>query len=154
MNKRAFLATLVAGCSLLASAPLAHATSNYTYKRAEYVVIKRGLSPDGLYSIAAHGDGELGYDHFNLHLLDAKTGRRLGPLTDITKGSWFDTAAGAYHANWSSGSRFVTISYRSDRHTISAVKYRIEKGRAVHVSGPKPQSDRESAALGWPDPNN
>ena len=153
MNKRAFLATLAVGCSLLAVAPLARATSNYTYKRAEYVVIKRGLSPDGSYSIAAHGDGELGYDHFNIHLLDAKTGKRLGALTEITKGSWFDTAAGAYHATWSADSRFVTVSYRSDRHTISAVKYRVEKGRALHVSGPKPQSDRESAALGWPDPN-
>ena len=38
----------------------AYATSNYTYKPDEYVVIVDGRSPDGRYTIASHGDGEDG----------------------------------------------------------------------------------------------
>jgi hypothetical protein len=44
----------------LATACTALATSTYEYKPGEYVVIKDGKSPNGEYSIAAHGEGEYG----------------------------------------------------------------------------------------------
>jgi hypothetical protein len=138
---------------VLSAGTLALATSNYQYKPNEYVTIKHGKSPDGAWSIATHGEGELGDDHFNVYLMDGKTGKKIGPLTEISDAGFLDTAATAYHANWTPDSHFVTISYRSDRHTISAIKYKIENRRAYKVKGPAAvTSDKEAAALGWPDP--
>lgn len=154
MHKRLFCAALFAALPLLALAPFAEATSDYFYKPGEFVTVKHGRSPDGVYSIAGHGPGENGGDDFKVYLMDAKTGKKIGPLTEITDGSWQDTAPLAYHANWSADSHFVTISYRSDRHTISLIKYRIENRRAFRVKGPSPATDRESGELGWPDPDN
>jgi len=57
----------------------ADATSNYTYKPGEYVTIVDGRSPDGQYLIAAHGEGAHGYEHFHLYLMNAKTGKPIGP---------------------------------------------------------------------------
>lgn len=154
MNNRSFCAPLFAALLLLALAPLAKATSDYFYKPGEFVTVKHGHSPDGAYSIAGHGPGENGGDDFKVYLMDAKTGKKIGPLTEITDGLWQDTAPLAYHASWSADSHFVTISYRSDRHTISLIKYRIENRRAFRVKGPSPATDREAGELGWPDPDN
>lgn len=154
MNKRTFCATLSTVLSLLVFAPFAKATSDYFYKPNEYVTVKHGRSPDGVYAIAGHGPGENGSGDFKIYLMDAKAGKKIGPLTEITDGSWQDTAPLAYHASWSADSRFVTISYRSDRHTISLIQYQIENRRATRVKGPSAASDREAAALGWPDPDN
>ena len=154
MNKRSFGAVLVAVLPLLALAPFAKATSDYFYKPGEYVTVKHGRSPDGAYAIAGHGPGENGGDDFKVYLMDGKTGKKIGPLTEITDGSWQDTAPLAYHASWSADSQFVTISYRSDRHTISLIKYKIANRRATKVRGPSTASDREATELGWPDPDN
>jgi hypothetical protein len=148
-------AALCAALSLLALVPHARATSDYYYKPDEYVAIKHGRSPDGAWSIAAHGPGKDGSgDEFKVYLMDGKTGKKIGPLTEITDVSYTDTAPGAYHAAWSADSQFVTISYRSDRHTICLVKYKIGDRRATKVLGPKPATDREAAELGWPDADN
>lgn len=88
MNKRAFLSTIVTGLFLSAFVPSAQATSNYVYKRNEYVTITRGQSPDGVYSIAAHGEGDIGSDNFNLHLMDGKTGKKIVPLAGDPENTW------------------------------------------------------------------
>lgn len=154
LTARRFLRSSVAGILSLACASLALATSNYQYKTNEYALVKGGLSPDGLWSITAHGEGELGDDNFHVYLMDAKAGKKIGPLTEITDGSWQDTAPKAYHAKWSPDSKMVTISYRSDRHTVSLIKYKIDKRRAFKLVGPKATTDREAAELGWPDLEN
>jgi hypothetical protein len=114
--------------------PVAQATSNYAYKPGEYVVVADGLSPDGQYSIATHGEGELGYTKFHVYLMNAKTGKTIGPLQEIKDN--LDTGADAFRATWSADSRRVLIRYRIDRHVSVSIQYRIEKGRADHVSGP------------------
>jgi len=45
---------------LLAAVPMARATSNYDYKKDEYLPISNGTSPDKKWTIKAHGDGDLG----------------------------------------------------------------------------------------------
>lgn len=148
--KSPFKAVLLS-CSLLAFAPLAQATSDYLYKSGEIVTVKHGKSPDGAYAIAS---GENDKKEFRIYLMDAKANKKIGPLTEITDGSWQDTAPLAYHANWSADSHTVTISYRSDRRTISLIKYKIENRRATKLKGPAAASDKEAEALGWPDPDN
>jgi hypothetical protein len=109
----------------------ARATANYTYKPDEFVVIDGGRSPDGQYAIAAHGDGELGYDNFHLYLMDGKTGKKIGPLEEIK--DVLDTATDAFGARWSADSSRVSIQYRVDRHVSATVRYRIAHRRAYPV---------------------
>jgi hypothetical protein len=132
--------TLLAALAGLAFLTLpVRATSNRTYKPGEFVVVVDGRSPDGHYSIAAHGDGELGYDNFHIYLMDAGSGRKIGPLEEIK--DTLDTGADAFHAEWSADSHKVSISYRVDRHVEVTVRYRIENGRAYRLSGPTKVSD-------------
>jgi hypothetical protein len=112
----------------------AFATSNYEYQPGEYVTITNGLSPDGRYAIATHGEGELGYDNWHVYLMNAQTGKRIGPLEEITDP--LDTAADAYVAEWSSDSGTVAITYRADRHIAVKIVYRIANRRAYLISGP------------------
>jgi hypothetical protein len=113
----------------------AYATSNYTYKPDEYVVIVDGRSPDGRYTIASHGDGEDGYENFHLYLMDATKGKRIGPLEEIK--DTLDTGADAFYAKWSADSSQVSITYRVDRHVAVMVRYRIANRRAYRIDGPK-----------------
>jgi hypothetical protein len=123
----------VFACLAFLSPPL-QATSNYSYKPGEYVVIADGRSPDGQYSIAAHGDGDDGYDNFHIYLMDARSGRKIGPLEEIKDA--LDTGADAFRAHWSADSRQASITYRVDRHVAVVIRYRIENGRAFRISGP------------------
>jgi hypothetical protein len=123
---------------LVACAASAFATSNYEYKPGEYVTITDGSSPDGRYAIATHGEGDLGYDNWHVYLMDARTGKKIGPLEEITDP--LDTAAEAYVAKWSSDSSKVEITYRADRHVAVTIVYRIANRRAYLMSGPT-QSD-------------
>jgi len=116
----------------------AFATSNYEYKPGEYVTITNGISPDGRFAIATHGEGDLGYDNWHVYLMDARTGKKIGPLEEITDP--LDTAAEAYVAKWSSDSSKVAITYRADRHVAVTIVYRIANRRAYLLSGPT-QSD-------------
>ena len=135
MNFRSFLpAATLALFSFTLLSHSAYATSNYNYKPGEYIVIVDGRSPDGLYAIASHGDGEYGYDNFHLYLMDAKTGEKIGPLEEIK--DTLDTGANAFYAKWSADSSQVSITYRVDRHIAVMVRYRIADRRAYCINGP------------------
>ena len=131
MNRRLGVSAFFA---LAAFAAAALATSNYDYKPGEFVTVSGGKSPDGRYVIATHGEGELGYDNWHVYLMDAVTGKRIGPLEEIKDP--LDTAADAYLAKWSPDSSRVAISYRADRHVMVTIVYRIANRRAYLVSGP------------------
>ena len=111
------------------------ATSNYEYGQDEYVTVGNGISPNGKLPITSHGGGELGYDDFHLYLTDAITGKKIGPLEEVTE--TLDTGADAFAAKWSEDSQEVTIIYRVDRHApLKAVSYRIAGRRAQRIKGP------------------
>lgn len=124
----------VIGLGLACLTQPATATAEYQYKPKEYVTIVDGRSPNGQYAIATHGEGESGFNNFHVYLMDGRTGRKIGPLEEIK--IVLDTAATAYYAKWSSDSRLVSITYREERHVAVTVRYRIEGGRAFHISGP------------------
>jgi hypothetical protein len=130
ITPRLFLFALI----LLVPVPL-RATSNYEYGPNEYVTIAKGISPDGKIAITTHGSGDLGYDNFHLYLTDAVTGKKIGPLEEITE--FLDTAADVFAAQWSSDSQQVTIVWRVDRHEpLKAISYRITGRRAQKIKGP------------------
>lgn len=111
------------------------ATSNYEYGPDEYVTVANGISPDGKIAITAHGEGQLGDENFHLYLTDATTGKKIGPLEEITE--FLDTAAPAFAAKWSDDGQQVTIVWRVDRHEpLKAISYRISGSRAEKITGP------------------
>jgi hypothetical protein len=118
----------------VACAATAFATANYEYKPGEYVTVTNGRSPDGRYAIATHGEGDMGYDNWHVYLMDAQTGKKIGPLEEIRDP--LDTAADAYVAKWSPDSSKVALNYRADRHVAVTIVYRIANRRAYLVSGP------------------
>ena len=125
---------------VFAFAASASATDNYEYGPDEYVTITKGISPDGKFAITAHGEGELGYDHFHLYLTDAQTGRKIGPLQEIVK--ILDTGAGSYVAKWSKDSSTVTIVWRWSRHDpFLSITYRIKGRRAIPLTKTPVESD-------------
>ena len=135
MNAQGLLLSVITvWLSLIVLPFAAQATSNYDYKPDEYVTIVDGRSPDGHYAVAAHGEGDLGYDNFHIYLMDGQTGRRIGPLEEIR--DTLDTGADAFYAKWSSDARQVSITYRVDRHVAMMIRYRIEHRRAYLISGP------------------
>lgn len=133
MNSHILSRAILAAClPLLVS--LALATSNYEYKADEYVTIANGRSPNGQYAIAAHGQGDLGYDNFHIYLMRGN-GKRIGPLEEIKE--TLDTGANAFCAKWSDNSQQVTVIYRVSRQEpLKAVTYRIGDGRAYILQGP------------------
>lgn len=143
-------ARIAIGCivCILALIPFgALATSNHNYGAAEYVTVARGISPDRKYAITAHGEGDLGYDHFHIFLTNAQTGRKIGPLEEIV--NTLDTGAGAFCAKWSEDSQHVVIVYRIDRHLpLKSVSYHIGKGRAFLIRGPVNATEEQTAYLG------
>jgi hypothetical protein len=112
----------------------AWATSNCEYKPGEYVPIHHGVSPNGRYAIAAHGSGYLGYDHFQLYVVDAKTRQPLAGLKE-PKDPFVDTGADAYYAQWSADSKEVSIIFRAERHLAVRLRYRISDGHARRIEG-------------------
>jgi dipeptidyl aminopeptidase/acylaminoacyl peptidase len=125
MNRRLGVSTLLFFGVFVVSAL---ATSNYEYQPGEYVTVSGGKSPDGRYLIATHGEGDLGYDNWHVYLMDAQTGRKIGPLEEITDP--LDTAADAYAAKWSPDSTKVAVTYRAERHIAVTIVYRIANRRA------------------------
>ena len=120
-----FAFLLVGICSVFA-------TSNHEYGKDEYATISNGTSPDKQFSIKAHGEGELGYDNFHLYLFNEKTGKRIGPLTEIA--DTLDTGADAFAAKWSEDSKTVMIVYRVDRHApLKSMTYALAKNRAFSM---------------------
>jgi len=126
MSFNTALMTLLVATLLVSSAL---ATSNYEYKKGEYLPITRGVSPNKKWAIKAHGEGDLGYDNFHLYLVDATTDKIIGPLAEIVDS--LDTGAEAFVATWSEDSARVMIIYRVDRHApLKAIIYKLAKGRA------------------------
>ncbi len=129
MNMRKLLLAAV----LVLAAATAWATFNYEYGPNEYVTISNGISPDGRLAITAHGEGELGIDNFHLYLFDAVTGKKIGPLEEISE--TLDTGAGAFAAKWKKDSSEASVVYRVDRHApLKAMTYRFAKGRAFPLT--------------------
>jgi hypothetical protein len=133
MNYRKLLLRFTLAITLFLPGP-AGATSNYEYKPDEYVVISDGRSPDGKYSISAHGEGDLGDENFHLYLMNAESGQKIGMLEEVK--DTLDTGADAFYAKWSGDSREVAIRYRIDRREARMARYRVENGRAKLLSGP------------------
>lgn len=122
------------GLSAVSITQPAMGTAEYRYKANEFVTIVDGRSPNGQYAIASHGEGDSGFTNFQVYLMNAQTGKKIGPLEEIK--IVLDTAATAYYAKWSADSKQVSITYREERHVAVMVRYRIEKGRAFRISGP------------------
>jgi hypothetical protein len=116
-----------------AAAP-ARATDEHQYAKGEYAVIRDGLAPDKTKSLASHGDGDGGRDHFHVWLMTEPAHRRLTALDDIA--ARLDSGPNAYYAFWSKDSAHVAVTYRSDRHVVELNLYRIEGRRARTIWGP------------------
>src|SRR5262245_52819842 len=78
----------------------AHATSEHTYKKNEYLFIERGRAPNKLLSIASHGKGEAGRDDFHLYLMAEPAHRKITQLPGIGPDDVLDTGPDAYRARW------------------------------------------------------
>ena len=134
MNRRRFLGFVVAAPMALAAAPV-RATSEHDYTSGEYALIRDGLSPDKLMSLAAHGDGEGGHEKFHVWLMAEPAHRRIARLDDISSENNLDTAPDAYHGQWSADSCHVAVGFRFDRHQVQLNIYTVEKRRAHLVGG-------------------
>jgi hypothetical protein len=122
---------VVIGCLAFGVAQKVGATSEYDYKRGEFLVVKGGKSPDKKFAIVS---GENNRGKFGVYLMDAPTRKIIGQLEEVATD--LDTAPDAYYAHWSPDSKHVAISSRSDRHMLENVIYRIEDRRAYLVETP------------------
>ena|SRR5450432_1682710 len=132
--RQSFTKTAIPLVALVAAISPLFATSNHEYGPNEYVTVEGGRSPDAKYSIATHGEGELGDENFHVYLMNGESGKKIGPLEEIK--DTLDTGADAFYAKWSADSGQVTIRYRVDRHAAMEVRYRIANHRAYLISGP------------------
>jgi len=107
------------------SATVARGTSNHEYYADEYDSVVNGISPDGKYAITSHGSSDnYGYTGFHIYLTNNITGKRIGPLEEVSDN--LDTGSDAFAAKWSADSKFVCVVYRISRHEpLQAVSYRI-----------------------------
>jgi hypothetical protein len=119
-------------CVLLA-APSVRATDVDHYAKNEFKTVDSGRAPNNRFSVAAHGDGEDGNEHFNLYLMSEPSHRRLVRLDSEGKIGGLDTGADAYTAIWSPDSHYVAIRFRSDRHIGEMRLYDIHDGRPHFV---------------------
>ena len=120
----------------LAAASPALATAEHQYKKDEYAIIQGGRAPNGKLSVAAHGGGEAGSDGFRMYLMAEPAHRKLMALDKVNDDNILDTAPDAFHAAWSADSRYVAVSFRSERHIVTLNIYAIDGGRAKLLDGP------------------
>ncbi len=120
----------------LAALPQARATAEHRYGQHEYAVIEGGRAPNGKLSLAAHGEGEFGNDRFHVYLMAEPGHRTLATLDDISSENNLDTAPDTYHAAWSPDSRYVAVTFRSDRHIVTLNLYAIDGARARLIEAP------------------
>jgi hypothetical protein len=131
-NRRAFLALVL---TLGALSP-AFATAEHKYGKGEYAIIQGGRAPNGKLSIAAHGEGDSGSEKFRVYLMAEPGHRRLATLDNVKDDNILDSAPDAFHAAWSADSRYVAVSFRSERHIVTLNIYAIDGGRAKLLDGP------------------
>jgi hypothetical protein len=117
---------------MLAARPVV-ATDNYSYKDDEYAIISDGRSPDGRWSIAAHGRGEAGYEDFDLYLMREPAHEKLASLHT---GECLDTSPLSIIAVWAPDSKHVAVLNRSDRHVLDLRLFTISGGRAQSIKVP------------------
>ncbi|QPF92302.1 hypothetical protein [Bradyrhizobium commune] len=129
---RAILALIL---TLAASSP-AFATAEHKYGKGEYAIITGGRAPNGKYSVAAHGEGDAGSENFRLSLMAEPGHRKLATLDNVNDDNILDSAPDAFHATWSSDSRYVAVSFRSERHIVTLNLYAIDGKSAKLVDGP------------------
>ena len=127
----AILSTFLA----LAASP-ARATDNHEYAKGEYAIISDGLAPNKRLSLAAHGEGELGDSNFHIWLMAEPAHRKLAALDDISSDNNLDTGPASYHAQWSTDSRHVAVSFRRERHVVQLSIYEIDGNRTRLSDGP------------------
>lgn len=111
----------------------AAATDNYAYRAGEYAIISGGRSPDGRWSVAAHGDDSGGYDGFQLYLMREPAHEKLVPLRT---GDHLDTAPLSNIALWAPDSRSVVILYRTDRHVLEMRLFAVVDGKTRAIKAP------------------
>ncbi|MBR0717360.1 hypothetical protein [Bradyrhizobium liaoningense] len=133
MQLRSAILALVLAVSALSPA---HATAEYTFAKGEYGIVDGGRAPSGRLSIAVHGEGEGGRNKFHAYLMAEPGHRRLAVLDDISENNNLDTKPDAYYARWSPDSRYVAVSFRSERHIMTMNIYRVEGGRARLIGTP------------------
>jgi len=114
----------------------ARATSEYNYGKDEFVTIRNGLAPNKQLSLASHGAGETGDDGFHVWLMAEPAHRKIVALEDISEGNILDSAAEAFHAFWSTDSRYVGVAHRYSRHEVALDLYRIDGSRARLIASP------------------
>ncbi|RXH10308.1 hypothetical protein [Bradyrhizobium guangzhouense] len=131
LHRRAVLALLLA----FAVSP-AFATAEHQYGKGEYAIILGGKAPNGKLSVAAHGGGETGSDGFRVYLMAEPAHRKLMTLDNVNDDNILDTAPDAFHATWSADSRFVAVSFRSERHIVTLNIYAVDGARAKLLDGP------------------
>ena len=117
---------------IFATLPVA-ATDNYSYKDDEYAIISHGRSPDDRLSIAAHGGGEAGYDHFALYLMREPAHEKIASLDT---GECLDTSPLSIIAVWAPDSQRVAVLHRSDRHVLELRLFAISAGGAQSMKVP------------------
>jgi hypothetical protein len=134
MGKCLVLLALLAATTLACSP--ARATNEYEYAKREDVVIDSGLAPNGRLSLASHGEGSSGSDNFHVYVMAEPAHRRIAALGDITSKDILDSGPTAFHASWAPDSGHAAVAFRTDRHVMITMLYRIERRRAVGISGP------------------
>jgi hypothetical protein len=135
MKRLCILSAILAMLLALAVAP-ARTTDSHDYAKGEYAIIRDGLAPDKLKSLASHGDGEGGSENFHVWLMAEPAHRRIVALADIGSSNNLDTGPGAYYAFWSADSRRVAVTFRSNRHVVELNLYHVEGRRAHPILGP------------------
>jgi hypothetical protein len=114
----------------------ARATTEYEYAKGEDVVIDSGLAPNGRLSLASHGEGASGNEQFHIYLMAEPVHRRIAVLDDIASKDILDSGPTAFSAGWAPDSRHAAVAFRTDRHVMITMLYRIERGRAIGIGGP------------------
>jgi hypothetical protein len=150
MKLRRTLWAILAVLLALAVTP-ARATDSHDYAKGEYAIIRDGLAPDKLKSLASHGDGEGGSENFHVWLMAEPAHRRIVALADIGSSNNLDTGPGAYYAFWSADSRRVAVTFRSNRHVVELNLYHVEGRRALPILGPSLFRDATSRDPGRED---
>jgi hypothetical protein len=116
---------------MLISGSRSFATADWRFQPGQFVPIENGISPNRVYTIAAHED-ERG--SFGIFLVNTRTKKTLGSLQEVAE--FFDTAPGAFHAEWASDSRHFAIWYRVHRHLNRLAIYRVENDHTYAIAGP------------------
>lgn len=129
--RRAVLALLL----VFAASP-AFATAEHRYAKHEYAIIDDGRAPNGKLSVASHGEGEFGSENFHVYLMSEPGHTRLAVLDNISEDNNLDHAPDAYYAAWSPDSRYVAVSFRTERHIMTLNLYKIEGRRARLIAAP------------------